>query len=245
MKTARYQERFYRNWVKAKDLYSVHIVVKETDLQILTDRPVDEKFIKERIRFYRWQIENYISKDKRFHASLKPIPVELGAPAVVKEMSKAAKIANVGPMAAVAGAIAQAVGSDLLKEGCGEVIIENGGDIFLKIKETRGVGIYAGKDSIFNSVSLKIRPTDTPLGICASSGTIGHSLSFGNADSVIVLAKNASLADAAATAAGNLVKSAQDFKKALAFIQSIKGIKGCVIILKNNLASWGKIEFSR
>jgi len=226
-------------------LYSTHIVVKETDLQILTDRPIDVKFVTERIRLYRWQIENYISKDRRFNTSLKPISVELGAPAVVKEMSKAAKIVNVGPMAAVAGAIAQAVGSDLLKEGYGEVIVENGGDIFLKVKETRSVGIYANKNNIFNNLSLKIRPSDTPLGICASSGRVGHSLSFGNADSVIVLAKNAGLADAAATATGNLVKSAQDFKKALAFIQSIKGIKGCVIILKNNLASRGKIEFSR
>lgn len=226
-------------------MYSTHIVVKETDLQILTDRPIDVKFVTERIRLYRWQIENYISKDRRFNTSLKPISVELGAPAVVKEMSKAAKIVNVGPMAAVAGAIAQAVGSDLLKEGYGEVIVENGGDIFLKVKETRSVGVYAGKNNIFNNLSLKIRPSDTPLGICASSGRVGHSLSFGNADSVIVLAKNAGLADAAATATGNLVKSAQDFKKALAFIQSIKGIKGCVIILKNNLASRGKIEFSR
>ena len=226
-------------------MYSTHIVVKETDLQILTDRPIDVKFVTERIRLYRWQIENYISKDRRFNTSLKPISVELGAPAVVKEMSKAAKIVNVGPMAAVAGAIAQAVGSDLLKEGYGEVIVENGGDIFLKVKETRSVGIYANKNNIFNNLSLKIRPSDTPLGICASSGRVGHSLSFGNADSVIVLAKNAGLADAAATATGNLVKSAQDFKKALAFIQSIKGIKGCVIILKNNLASRGKIEFSR
>jgi ApbE superfamily uncharacterized protein (UPF0280 family) len=244
MKNNKYQKRFYRNWVKAKDLCSMHIVEKETDLQVLTDKPVDEKFLREKIRLYRWQIENYISKDRRFLTSLKPVTVEMKAPLVVREMSRAAKSANVGPMAAVAGAIAQSLGRDLLKKGCREVIIENGGDIFLKIKQIRSVGVYAGKSSIFNRISLKIRPADTPLGVCSSSGAVGHSLSFGNADSVIVLSKNASLADAVATATGNLVKSKQDLNVALGFAKSINGVTGCAIIFKNNLISWGKIEFS-
>jgi len=245
MKSNKYQERLYRNWVKAKDLYSTHVVDKETDLQVLTDEPIDEKFLRDKVRFYRWQIEKYISQDKKFLTSLKPLAVEINAPLIIKEMSVAAKRANVGPMAAVAGAIAQSIGCGLLKKGCQEVIVENGGDIFLKIKETRNVGIYAGKNSIFNCISLKIKASDTPLGVCASSGTIGHSLSFGNADSVIILSKDASLADAVATATGNLVHSKKDLKKALEFAKSIKGIKGCVIIFKNNFISWGKIEFSK
>ena len=219
------------------------IAVKETDLQILSDRPIGRDFLDARINLYRRQIEDYISKDKRFLTALKPIEIELNASLIVKEMSKAAKKVNVGPMAAVAGALAQFLGRDLLKKGYKEVIIENGGDIFLKIHRTRSIGIYAGRSGLWRGLSLKIKPQDTPLGICTSSCTLGHSLSFGCADSVVILAKNASLADAVATAACNRVKSKRDLPLAMDFIRCISGIYGAVIIFRNKLASWGRIEF--
>lgn len=243
MKSVKYQRRFYRDWVKAEDLCLARIAVKETDLQILTDKPVDKDFIKRRIDFYRGQIESYISKDNRFLTSLKPIEVELNAAPIVRKMSCAAKKANVGPMAAVAGAIAQNLGKDLLRRGFKEVIIENGGDIFLKIKKIRRVAVYAGKLNSLNNLKLKITPQNTPLGICASSAALGHSLSFGRADSVVILSKDASLADAAATAVCNCVKSKDNLKDCLNFAYSIKGVTGAVIILKSNFASIGKIEF--
>lgn len=245
MKTNKYQRRFYRDWVKTEDLYLSRVIVKETDLQILTDKPADEDYIKERVNKYRWDIENYISKDKRFFTSLKPIEVELRAPLIVRKMAQAAKAVNVGPMAAVAGAIAQSLGRDLLKKGFEEVIIENGGDIFLKAKKIRGIGIYAGRLKLWKGLGLKINPADTPIGICASSGTIGHSLSFGNAESVVILSKNVFLADAAATAVSNRVKSKNDLNMALDFARCVKGVSGVVIIFKNALASWGKVEFIR
>jgi len=244
MKTNKFQKRFYRDWVKAKDLYTSRVVFKETDLEILTDKAIDEKFVREKIKFYRWQIESYIDKDKRFLTALKPINVEINAPLVVKEMAKAAKAAGVGPMATVAGAIAQILGKDLLKQGFKEVIIENGGDLFLKSKKTRTVGIYPGKSELWKGLKLKIKPNNAPIGICTSSGTVGHSLSFGLADSVVILAKDAALADAVATATCNRVKSADDLESSLEFAKSIKGITAVVIILKNNLISWGKIEFT-
>lgn len=243
MKSNKYQRRFYRDWVKAKDLYLTRLAVKETGLQILADKPLDKNFALERIRLYRQDIENYIAKDRRFLTALKPLTVELKAPAIVREMSKVAKLANVGPMAAVAGAVAQFLGKDLLRRGYKEVIIENGGDIFLKTKKTRLIGIYTGKSKRWAGLKLKIKAVDTPIGICTSSGTVGHSLSFGCADSVVVLSKNASLADAVATAMGNLVQSKKNLQKALDFSRAIKGILAVVIILKNNLVSWGKIEF--
>ena len=224
-------------------MYLTHIMDKETDLQILTNKSLDRDFVKEKMRSYRWDIENYIIKDRRFLTALKPIEVELNAPAIVKEMSKAANLANVGPMAAVAGAIAEFLGRDLLKQGYKDVIIENGGDIFLVTRKTRIIGIYAGKSKLWQGLSLKIKPKDTPLGICASSGTLGHSLSFGCADSVVILSKNTSLADAVATATCNRVNSKNDLSFALNFSRSIKGICGVVIIFKNNLTSWGKFEF--
>jgi len=235
--------RFYRDWVKKENLYLETIVVKETDLQILTDQPLDKDFFKKRINFYRGQIEDYIRKDKRFLTSLKPLSVEIDAPLIVKEMSKQTKKANVGPMAAVAGAMAEFLGKDLLKKGYQEVIIENGGDIFLASRKTRTVGIYPGPKNPWQNLALKIDPLDTPLGICTSSATLGHSLSFGKAESVVIISKNTSLADAVATATCNRVQSKKDLEKALKFAKGIKGILGVVIILNKNLLAWGKVEF--
>jgi ApbE superfamily uncharacterized protein (UPF0280 family) len=244
MKSNRYQRRFYRDWVKCNDLYLTHIIAKETDLQILTNKRIDRDFIEEKIRLYRWEIEDYIHKDKRFLTALKPIEVELDAPHIIKEMAAQAGKANVGPMASVAGAVAQFLCQDVLKRGYKDVIIENGGDIFLKTSKIRRIGIYVGKSKLWNGLKLKIKPKDTPLAICTSSGTLGHSLSFGCADSVTVLSKNASLADAVATATANRVHSKEDLQYALDFARTISGICGVLIILKKNLISWGKIEFA-
>lgn len=243
MKTAKYKRRFYRDWIRQEDLYLEQIAVKETDLQILTDKPLDKNFVQERINLYRNQIEDYISKDKRFLTALKPQEVELHAPPIVKTMAHAAKKANVGPMAAVAGSIAEFLGKDLLKKGYKEVIIENGGDIFLKTRKVRRVRVFTGRLKVFKRLKLKIKSKDTPLGICTSSGTLGHSLSFGLADAAVILSKDTSLADAVATATCNRINSKQDLEKALNFAKSIKGILGALIIFKNNLISWGNIEF--
>jgi ApbE superfamily uncharacterized protein (UPF0280 family) len=243
MKSQRYQKRFYRDWTRAKDLHTAHILAKETDLQILTSKPIKTQLIEEKIRSFRWDIEGYIEKDHRFLTSLKPLAVELTAPAIVKEMSLQTSKVNVGPMASVAGAIAQFLGEELIKKGFRDVIVENGGDIFIKTSKTRFIGIYAGRSRLLSALCLAIKPKDTPLGICTSSGTIGHSLSFGEADSVVVLSRSAILADAIATATCNLIHSRADLQKALDFARSIKGVLGVVIIFRNNLLTWGKVEF--
>ncbi|MEK6727429.1 MAG: UPF0280 family protein [Candidatus Omnitrophota bacterium] len=244
MKYGKYQKRFYRDLVKAEGLYLTHIIAKESDLQVLTNKRLDTRFLEERLRMYRYDIENYINKDYRFLISLKPIEVELNASEIVKEMASQAKKVNVGPMATVAGAIAEFLGRDLLKKGYQDVIIENGGGIFLKTRKARRIGIYAGRSKLWNKLKIKIKPKDTPLGICASSGTIGHSLSFGIADCVIVLSKHAALADAVAAATANRVQSKDDLQKAVDFAKSIRGVIGVAVILKNNLINWGEIEFA-
>lgn len=244
MKTNGYKKRFYRDWVKAKDLHLAHSIAKETDLQILTNKPINKEFVDEKISLYRWEIEDYINKDRRFLVSLKPVEVELAAPLIIREMAEQAKKANVGPMATVAGAVAEFLGMDLLRKGYKDVIIENGGDIFIKTRKIRNIAIYAGKSKLWKDIKIKIKPKDTPIGICTSSGTIGHSLNFGSADAVVILSKNTALADAVATATCNRVRSKKDLQAALDFAKSIKGILGVVIIIKNSMISWGKIEFS-
>jgi len=225
------------------NLFRKKVVVRETDLEILCDKPIDEKYVSARVNKYRRQIETYISRDEKFLTALKPLAVEFSAAQIVREMAASSRKANVGPMATVAGAIAGYVGRDLLRKGAKAVIIENGGDIFLKVTRPIKVGLFAGKKKLLSKLNLKINPQETPLGICASSGTIGHSLSFGNADCVVIMAKNVVLADAVATATANLVQGKTDLEKAIKFARSIKGVKGAVIIFRNNLASWGKIEF--
>jgi len=245
MKASKFQRRFYRDWVKDRKLHVTQIIEKETDIRITTNKAADRAFIEERINLYRYDIEKYIERDHRFLTTLRPLEVELNAPLIIKEMAGRSKEANVGPMSTVAGAISEFLGRDLLKKGYKDVIIENGGDIFLKTRKSRLIGIYSGRSKLWSDLCLKIKPKDTPLGICTSSGTIGHSLSFGQADSVVVLSKSASLADAVATATCNLINFKQDLQKALSFARRIKGVLGVVIILKNNLVSWGKLEFSK
>jgi ApbE superfamily uncharacterized protein (UPF0280 family) len=244
MKSPVYQRRFYRDWVDAPGLKLNQLALRETDLQILSDKQPDLDFVKERLRLYRWQIEHYIARDSRFLSSLKPIAVERSSPAIVRRMSEAARIANVGPMAAVAGAIAEFVGKDLLAKGLSEVIIENGGDIFLKTKRIRRVQIYPGRKKPWQNLKVKVRPKDTPLGVCASSGTMGHSLSFGAADAVVILAHNTALADAVATACANRIQGADDLPAAMAFARSFKAVEAAVFLCEDNLVSWGRVEFA-
>lgn len=243
MKSPKYQKRFYRDWIYPGGLFRKRVVIRETDLEILCDKPIDENYVAARIKKYRQQVETYISRDERFLTALKPLAVESSAPQIVREMAASSRKANVGPMATVAGAIAGYVGRDLLRKGAKAVIIENGGDIFLKVTRPIKVGLFAGKKKLLSRLNFKIKPRETPLGICASSGTIGHSLSFGNVDCAVVMAKNVALADAVATATANQVRDKTDLEKAVKLARSIKGVKGVVIIVGNNLASWGKIEF--
>jgi hypothetical protein len=245
MKSSKYQKRFYRRWVDTANLCKARVVVNETDVQILTNKPVNIAYCTNRIRFYRLQIERYIAKDERFLTSLKPIAIERTAPAIVKEMAKQSKKANVGPMAAVAGAVAWFLGRDFLRKGYTEVIIENGGDIFLKVTKPVRVGIYTG-DSRFNkALTLIIRPEPGPISVCTSSGTIGHSLSFGCCDAAVIISANAALADAVATATGNLVNSEKDLHKAISFAKKVKGIRAAVIVIQNKIAAWGAVEFAQ
>ncbi|MCX8126916.1 MAG: UPF0280 family protein, partial [Dehalococcoidia bacterium] len=150
-------------------------------------------------------------------------------------------LVGVGPMAAVAGAIAEEVGKDLL-EFSPEVIVENGGDIFMKVTKDRLGGIYAGDSPFSGRIAVRVRAADTPLGIATSSGTVGHSLSFGKADAAMVLADSACLADAAATALGNLVVSSADIVPAIEWARRIPGLRGVLVIKGGDMGMWGRVQ---
>jgi len=235
-----YQPRTYRHWVKDKDLVVFNVVVKETDLYIRARTNLKRKALKLVLKC-RETLERYIERHPSFLTSLEPIAIGDDAPHLVTEMAGAARKAGVGPMASVAGAIAEFVGSQLLAFSP-EIIVENGGDIYLNSLGKRLIGIYAGKSPLTGKLGLEINGQDAPLGICTSSGTVGHSLSYGRADAVIVLSPSATLADAAATAIGNRIIQPDDIPRGIELAQSIDGLKGVVIIQDEKVGVWGEVK---
>ena len=232
--------RTYRHWIEGKDLVSFNATVKETDLYVRATSNLRKKALKA-IDKYRRQLEKHIGLNPAFRESLEPLPLTVDSPNIVKMMSDAGRKARVGPMAAVAGAIAECVGRDLL-EFSPEIIVENGGDIFIKSTRQRVVGIYAGNSPLSGKVGLEIYAGDSPLGICTSSGTIGHSLSFGRADAVVAVSGSAALADAAATSIGNRIKQPDDISAAIDFGSKIEGLKGLVLIKDDAIGVWGDVK---
>jgi ApbE superfamily uncharacterized protein (UPF0280 family) len=238
---AGYEPRFYRDWSKDKDLISFTVAVKESDLYVRATRNLSRKALKVLLK-HRASLEEYIEQQPAFLTSLEPLAVGQDAPFIVKTMAEAAEKVGVGPMAAVAGAIAEYVGKELLPFSR-EVIVENGGDIFLKTQKTRSIGIYAGESSPFSGkLAIKVEPRETPLGICTSAGTVGHSFSFGQCDAAILLSASAALADAAATAVGNLIQSADDIPRGIDFAKGVEGIKGVIIIKDDRIGVWGDVR---
>ncbi len=235
-----YEERTYRERTCVKDLVSFGVVVRETDLWVSADRNL-EKETRDLVLDCRHQLETYIRSHPEFSTALLPYGLDPLAPAVVRDMIEAAREAGVGPMAAVAGAIAQHVGIGLLNL-TDQVIVENGGDIFLKANRDVTVSIFAGNSPLSERVGLLIHVPQMPLGVCSSSGTVGHSLSRGIADVICVLSSSTALADSAATALGNRVKKRSDLERVAEWADRIDGIMGGVAIVKDKMATWGDIE---
>ncbi|MBC7074716.1 MAG: UPF0280 family protein [Syntrophomonadaceae bacterium] len=244
-KAGRYVTRDYRFLHEASDLCYFKVQLKESDLAVGVDRNSYRDVLfdlcrKELIRL-RGELEDYISMHPEFRTSLLPLQLSPRAPHIASEMAAAAAAAGVGPMAAVAGAFAQAVG-EMLAGYADEVIVENGGDIYLSSSRDRIIAVFAGESSFSYKIGIKINAGEGPVGVCTSSGTVGPSLSFGTADAVVVKGMPVALADAAATGAGNLVKSEADLLKAIDYVKNIPGISGILIIKNNKMALWGEIE---
>ncbi len=238
-----FQPRTYRQWVRNIDLTTYTVIVEETDCCISTVTNLAGK-ARMSILKYRAILKKYIASHPSFPTALKPLPIENDAPQIIKAMTFAGTKAGVGPMAAVAGAVAELVGRDLARFSP-EVIVENGGDIFLASRQDRIIGIFAGNSALSGKIGLKITAGDSPLGISTSSGTVGHSLSFGRADAVVVLAETAALSDAVATAVGNLVLTTRDIPAGLEFARRIEGVTGSLIIKDDQMGAAGAVKLVR
>lgn len=230
----------YRNYRRlSPDLHCFRLTVGESDLWIESTFECQAKAEKI-LKMLRRQIKEYIHYHPGFISTLCPWPEDTLAPQIVQEMITASKTAGVGPMAAVAGSIAGILGQKLLIPG-EELLIENGGDLFLSIQKPRTVAIYAGNSPFSWKTGIRIPPGES-WGLCTSSGTVGHSYSGGKADAAAILSFDSALADAVATATANRIKKPSDLEKAANFASRIPGIKGAVLIYGSQIAAWGEIE---
>jgi ApbE superfamily uncharacterized protein (UPF0280 family) len=235
-----YQERTYRRLAHRDNLVSFRVTVKETDVLIHAAEPLED-ITKELILKHRGHIEAYIHQNPEFAETLNPWRISGPAPRIIRDMAAAGEKAGVGPMAAVAGAIAEHVGTELLAHSA-EVIVENGGDVFINSGGAVRLGIFAGSSPLSLKIGLRIDSGGKPVAVCTSSGTVGHSLSLGKADAVCVVSGSGSLADAAATSIGNRVLSASDIQGALDVGKEIQEVKGVVIIMGDAIGMWGELE---
>ncbi|MBT8360341.1 MAG: UPF0280 family protein [Desulfobacterales bacterium] len=226
-------------------LRETFVRVKETDLHILSECDVT-KPAGELTLTFRLQVEHYIEAFPEFALSRAPLSDDKLAVPIIRDMIAAGRNADVGPMAAVAGAISEYVGKGLIDRGCKEIIIENGGDIFLQRSRDCTIAVFAGDSPLSNRVGLQISSSRMPLGICTSSGTVGHSMSLGSADSVTVLAASAVMADAAATRLGNEVGTGNNKKdginRALDVAGRLPDIRGALVICGEVMGAVGEVE---
>lgn len=241
----KYVARTYRSNHDAKDLHYFNIIIKETDLAIGVDKEsyTDSllSLCQREVIKLRGDLETYMTLQPEFRTSFFPIQLLPGAPDIAGIMAEAAARAGVGPMAAVAGAIAQAVGEKLAGQAR-EIIVENGGDIYIDSSRPRIVSVFAGESKFSNKIGIRLTEREGPTGICTSSGTVGPSISLGKADAVVIKAGSTALADALASRAANQVQTEKDLMKAVNAVQNINGIRGILAIKGDKMAAWGDIE---
>jgi ApbE superfamily uncharacterized protein (UPF0280 family) len=232
--------KVYRQQHHKQGLTAFEITVQETNLHIQADTDLSDPALQAVTRC-RQQIQAYIKQNPDFEAALSPMTVPDTAPLIIQDMARAAREAQVGPMAAVAGAVAEYTGRHLLSFSS-EVVVENGGDIFIHSQTDTVLTIFAGTSPFSLTTGIQISRQSGPFGICTSSGTFGHSRSFGKADAVMVMARSCMLADAAATGLANQVITVDDIAPTLETGKRISGIQGLVIIKDTQIGLWGELR---
>ena len=235
-----WEPRTYRQVVDAPGLVAFSVALKETDLQVLAGRDLSREAV-DAVAALRADLERYIAGHPRYAESYVPVAVEADAPEVVRAMALAGQAAGTGPMAAVAGAIAERVVMALQPYST-EVIVENGGDIYLSGPTARRILLVAGDSPLSGRVAIALDPDAHPLAVCTSSGKVGHSVSLGSAHAATVIAADGALADAVATALGNRVHGPTDVEEALEWACGVPGIRGAVIIAGGTMGARGDVR---
>lgn len=219
----------------------------ETDLWVaVTSRKYThdaESYTMDRILHYRNELENHIRLFPEFRSSLVPLCKPRDSHPLIKDMYEASEAAATGPMSAVAGAIAEYICRDLINRfEFPEVVVENGGDIFIKLESAAVISIFAGSSPLSGKLGLSVLPSLTPLAICCSSGTVGHSMSFGTADATVMACRSGARADAFATAFCNKVKNSEMVGEIAKLSLKTAEILSAVIIKDDKVGMGGRLE---
>ncbi len=222
-------------------LYTEELVFKNSRVKVLTDRKSLISAAYDEIIAQRQKLEDYIRKDVYFLTSLKPYNVKSSAPEIARKMAHGAEIAGVGPMAAVAGIIAEYAARKLADKGAKVAVVENGGDVFAITDREITIGLFSGQNKVAEKLAFRLNKTNTPISICSSSSKLGHSLSFGKCDLATVFSEKSYVADSAATAVANKVRKISDIDRTLNWGISLEDVEGVIIIKGSKVGMIGNI----
>ncbi len=224
-----------------KNLFKQVFQHKETNCTIISDKESAIYSAISSIEYHRKNLEKYVQVHPEYLYSLRPVPVDKG-PLAVRLMADASRKANVGPMAAVAGVLADLAVKDMILNGSEVAVVENGGEVSAVSGKPINIAFSAGNSPLSGEIGFRL--TEFPIGVATSSGLYSHALSFGEAEAVTVFAVNAGVADAVATAVGNLIKGDNcrgaielGIRKAL----GVEGVKGVFILYKETFGKAGQI----
>lgn len=238
----KYAERQYRDFAASDRWTAFRVRVETTDLYIRADRDRTDEALAA-VRRLREDLRRHIERQNEFMTAFDPVDELADVPPIVTAMYRASRAAGVGPMAAVAGAMAEFVGRDLRAYG-GDVVVENGGDLWLAVAEPVTVQVYTTNIWFRDRLAIRIAPEETPCGVATSSATIGPSISLGRADAATVVAADAALADALATAAGNRVRGEDDLAAAVDLAVE-RGARGALAVFRDRLALRGELTLTQ
>jgi len=241
------EQRTYRNQFSQQRFRSFVVNYKETDLWVGVDPDSFREEMKDvvllKVKELRTEIEQYLLTDPVFGKTFEPHRIEPNAPEIVKVMADAANRAGVGPMASVAGTFSEMVGRYLMQQfDIQELVVENGGDIFLKINQNLLMSVYAGNSPLSEKIGIEIQASESPLGVCTSAGTVGPSVSLGKTDATMIICRSTALADALATTFGNLVQVPEDVQQVTQQTERFPEILSAVIICRDKIGIRGKFE---
>ncbi|MBD3349972.1 MAG: hypothetical protein GF364_00620, partial [Candidatus Lokiarchaeota archaeon] len=208
-----------------------HITMEESDVTLISESDLYIKFGIQKLLADRKILKQFIKQHSEFKSSFKPLQYK-DCPEIVEQMINASTLTYVGPMAAVAGALADSMGIYMKEKGAQISVIENGGEVFISSVEDIYIALYSMTTILKGKVGFLFRGKQYDIGLGTSSGTFGHAISLGKADTVTVFAINAAIGDAAATRIANEVNG-EDIEgsvgKGLEIADDLENVHGVLI----------------